>query len=626
MIPMRDGVRLSTDVYLPTGIGPWPAILLRTPYNKSVDFAEPAWIDEVNEAGYAYVIQDTRGRFASEGVDSTFWTDGWGHNQDGYDTIEWIASQIWSDGNVGTYGESARGILQYLAAGAAPPHLRACIVRIACEDFYHKAFFQGGEFRKAMVETWFELQGSQYMLPFFLSHPTRDAFWDSLDLATRGPLVNVPMLHIGGLFDVFGESAIDAFKLLQESGGQGATGKQKLVLGPWTHWGINETSQGELIFPENAAYDLAGLRWRWFDRWVKGEENGVETEPPVSYYLMGDVDDINAPGCAWIESETFPPRVTMFPFFLHAGQSPTPYSLQPTPPPSWADAFYFSCDPTCPVSTLGGRNLYLDAGPYDQRPVHDGRPDVIRLATPVLQVSVTVVGKVWFKFWARVSTPDVDWTAKLIDLYPDGREMLITDGILRARFHDGFESGNLLDPNTWYFFEVDLWSTAIVFDAGHRIMLAIANSNYPRFEINPNNGEPFGSPGGPPIAADIVLLAEFDHPSHLLLPIEFGTASTPDEIFVGDEGVFHLAPEQNPASRFVVEISQPLVGPVDGAVYGVDGRRVRRFLLPLPPGTGVRLRWDGLDACGRPVSPGVYFLNLTDAMGKRAVSRLVLTR
>ncbi len=626
LVPMRDGVRLSTDVYAPDEPSPWPAILLRTPYDKATDFASPGWINEVNDAGYAYVIQDMRGRYASEGTDSTFWTDGWGYNQDGYETVEWLAAQSWCDGNVGMFGESARGIIQYLAAGAAPPHLKACVSMIACEDFYHKAFFQGGEFRKELVEIWFQSQGSEYMLPFFLSHPTRDAFWDSLDLATRAPEVTVPILHVGGHYDTFGESAIDAYNLLQFGGGLGALDNQRLVLGPWTHWGIDSLSQGELTYPENASYDLRTLRWRWFDHWLKGEQNGVDTEPPVAYYLMGDVDDPYSPGNEWIEADVFPPEVTPTPLYLHAERSPTPYSLQSVPPPHFADGYEFSSDPAFPVPTLGGRNLNIIAGTFDQRPVHDGRYDVIRLSTDELVEPIAVAGKVTFIFWANVSTPDVNWTAKLIDVYPDGREMLVTDGILRARFRNGFETEEFMEPSGWYRFEIDLWSTAIVFNVGHRIMLAIANSNYPRFEINPNTDDPFGQ-GGDPLPADIILLAESDHPSRLMLPILWGTVtSAPALVLDMDDARLRVLPSRNPAPRFTLEILGAADGPIRGAIHTPDGRRVWSVGIESTAGGLNHLTWDGRDLTGRRVASGVYFLRLVDETGRHGSARLVLVR
>jgi len=618
---MRDGTRLATDVYLPTSGGPWPAVLTRTPYDKSTDepSVDPDWISLLHASGYAYVVQDTRGRFASEGSDSTFWTDGWGANQDGYDTIDWIASRSWCNGRVGMYGESARGIVQYLAAGATPDALDACVSLIACDDFYDKAFFQGGAYREELVDGWFGGQDAEEMLPFFHAHPTRDPFWDALDLHTRASLVDVPILHIGGHHDIFGESAIDAFRVLEESGGPGAAGHQKLVLGPWTHYGIETRVQGELVFPPNAVLVPDTLAIRWFDRWLKDIPNGIDLEPAVRYYEMGDVDDGGAPGNEWRSADSFPPAGTRdVALYVHGVTSATPYSLQWTPP-SGEDAIYYTNDPTDPFPVRGGRNLYLDAGPFDQRPTYVGRNDGVAVNTPPLPAPVTIVGKVRFRFWAETSVLDTDWCVKLTDIHPDGRAMLVTDGVLRARFRNGFETEELLSPWTLTEYEVDLWSTAMTFAAGHRIGITLTNSNAPRFAVNPQSGSPFGTPFDP-VSGVVGLFTDESHPSHLILPVYDGGILDVVEAMLPAPPVT-LRVTRSPARTVTATLGGPEAGRARVSVYAVGGRRVR-MLDPVREGGGWVVRWDGRDGHGRQLPAGVY--HLAPSGGRDAVGVVLL--
>ena len=604
LVAMRDGVRLATKVFFPDEGTSWPAILARTPYDIERDLvSNPEWIGFVTNRDYAYVVQDMRGRFASEGADSVFWTDGWGALQDGYDTIEWIAAQGWCNGNVGMHGGSARGIVQYLAAGAAPPALKACVVRAATEDFYDNAFFQGGSYREALVESWFDSIGQLDMVSFYTSHPVRTSFWDQVDLATRASVVQVPILHIGGFYGVFGESAIDAFRSLQLEGGAGALGNQRLVVGPWTHDGIEELQQGELTYPENSDYGLNALRWRWYARWLKGEMNGVDEEPPVEFYLMGDVDDNLAPGNEWIASDEFPPPVVDTPLYLHAGASAGQFGLRPTPPSIEVDGFWYDHDPADPVATLGGRNLALPSGPYDQRPAHAGRTDVLNVRTAPLDQPLAVVGKVRVRFWAECSALDTDWCAKLIDVYPDGREMLVTDGVLRARFRGGVDHEELVEPGEVHEYEIDLWSTAIVFAVGHRVQLSMSGSNHTRFAINPNNGLAFGDTTAAAVAT-VRVRADAGHPSHLLLPVS-------TEIVIGAPATSSasagpaLSISVNPARRFVLT-RHGAIAPLSVSVYDVAGRLVRA----LTPVTDDERRyvWDGSSVSGVRAQPGVYYV------------------
>ncbi len=505
MVPMRDGVKLATYVYLPQGDGPWPSILVRTPYGK--DGAE-GLTPEANNRGYALVVQDFRGRFNSEGQDyPVFAYDGWGEHQDGYDTVEWIAGQSWSNGRVGGSGMSAPGIALNMMAPSRPPHLVCCHVGLAFSSMYHQAAYQGGAFRKSLVEGWLNNEKfDPQNLQLVRAHPDYDDFWKALDAEPVASRVNVPTMFVGGWYDIFATGTLNSFVAVQKQGDQGARGKCRLVMGAYGH-GRNE----DLVFP-NAGSPEAADMWNWFDAWMKKDGQGIEKIPVVQYFVMGDPSDPNTPGNRWRTAADWPIPTDVRKVYFHADKR-----LRLGPPKDLFESLSFDYDPQSPVPTMGGANLTIAKGPKDQRRVED-RPDVLLFDSPKLDRYIEITGPVKVKLWASSTTTDTDFAAKLCDVYPDGRSMIVLDGIIRARHRDSVEKSELMEPGKIYELEIDLWATSLVFSPGHRIRVALSSSNAPRFEPNPNTGKPSGTDEKTQIATNTIYM-DAKHPSHILLPI-----------------------------------------------------------------------------------------------------------
>ena len=606
MAPMRDGVRLSTDVFLPTlGDGPWPVILIRSPYNKAsaMDDAVAALLTDIKR--YALVVQDTRGRHASEGADSLYFSDSWGAKQDGYDTVEWAAAQPWSNGRIGTWGASALGITQYFLAGAAPPHLACCFIIVAASNLYEDALFYGGAYRRSLVDTWLRSNGSGHLINYFADHSSYEPLYDLVNLSTRYDQVDVPIFHAGGWHDIFVQGQINAFCGIQEHGGLGARGRQKLLIGPWTH-NIALFSAGQLIFPRSGDVDLIAWMIEWFDFHLKDRANGVNALPPVQYYLMGDADQPAGPGNRWIETGTWPPPSEATAFYLREN------GRLSTDPPDWnepPDAFTY--DPDDPVPTVGGRNLNLPAGAYDQRGV-ENRSDVLIYTSDPVQDSLTVAGRITVTLFASSDALDTDFTAKLSDVYPDGRSMLVADGIIQARHRKSLWREDFLTPGEVDTFEVDLWSTAIVFAPGHRIRLAVSSTNFPRFEANPNTGESFRKNTGTVIASQTIF-HDAVRPSAFVLPVLEDVAPTPDAPVL----VWNAPNPFNQETRITVNLPdgwwRNLTG--DGLpsfeIFDLRGRRVMTWNFVPDWGRDIGLRWRGDDSRGQPLPSGVYIFRFS---------------
>lgn len=251
----------------------------------------------------------------------------------------------------------------------------------------------------------------------------------------------------------------------------------------------------------------------WLDHWVKGIDNGVEKSPAVRYYTMGAIGEKDAPGNEWRTSDVWPIPAVVTPFFLDKDG----FLSKEMPRETTTTGKSYVFDPNNPVPTIGGNNLTIAKGPLDQRKVEQ-RKDVLIFETPVLQEPLEVTGRIKVKLWASSTGKDTDFTAKLTDVYPDGRSMNVCDGIIRARYRKSFEKPELLVPGEIYEFEIDLWSTSIVFNRGHKIRLAISSSNYPRFDVNPNTGE-LPSTAKSKIAVRNTIYCDQSHPSAIYLPI-----------------------------------------------------------------------------------------------------------
>lgn len=483
MVPMRDGMELATDVFLPSSGGPaYPVVLARSVYGRGAG----AQLSQVfNAMGIAFVVQDTRGRGDSVGAkDMVFADDGWGEHQDGLDTVNWIREQSWCNGKVGTWGMSALGITQVLLA-ASGADVQAQSIVVAASDFYGQLSYQGGVFRKALIEGWLKAQKSLHVVDIWQAHPTRDDFWKGYDAEARAPRITSPALHVGGWFDIFAQGTINNFVTRQMNGGEGAAkGHQILVMGPWPHGIVRKV--GELEFPENYKFNTTALEAKLYRRWLLGDEQALSGEPAVHYYTMGACGEESAPGNEWRTADAWPPFDTVdTPFYLSAD-----HSLNADKNVTKAGRLEYTFDPKDPCPTHGGQNLLLPAGSFDQRKV-SGRPDVLAFATAPLESPIEITGNVRVRLFVSTDAPDTDFTAKLVDIYPDGREMLILDNIRRLKFRHGYETPEPLTRGEVGELEIDLWSTSLIVNAGHRIGVQVSSSNYPRFELNPNSGADF---------------------------------------------------------------------------------------------------------------------------------------
>ncbi len=509
MVPMRDGVKLATNVFLPEGEGPWPVVLSRTPYNKGKAEDREKGEKQYLENGYARVVQDCRGRFASEGEYRAFIDD----FNDGYDTIEWIAKQPWSNGTVGMIGGSALGITANHAAMSGNPHLKCNVVIVAHGSSYHNSGYPGGVFLQNLNEEWLRKQG---VPPADVPRPIHRVYDDSfrkLDIEHYFDKITVPTVNIGGWYDIFSQGNIDCFEGLQHRGGEGAKGNQKLIMGAFGHGQL----KGDLKYPGNAGLgNLNDVAMKWFDHWLKGQDNGIDREPAVRYYMMGDTFDENAPGNEWRTSDVWPPAHQETSYYLHAGgKLSTDKPATDASASEASDTFVY--DPQNPVPTVGGNNLMLPLGPMDQRKV-SSRDDVLKYETAPLAQPVEIAGPVAAELFVSTDAEDTDFTVKLVDVYPNGYEALVLDQAFRLRFREGFNRMVKAEPGKVYPITVDLWSTALVFNKGHKIAIQVSSSNSPRFEPHSNTWKPVTSPDQT-VKAQNTVYHTAAQASRLLLPV-----------------------------------------------------------------------------------------------------------
>ncbi len=501
MIPMRDGIHLPTDIYLPSDHqGPSPLILIRSP---SGPHASSAMMHTyLTRFGYVVAIQTTRSSLDLEGKTLPYLADGWTYHKDGYDTVEWLAKNPICNGKVGTAGSSALGITQLLMAPTAPPSLVCQYIGVAASSLYHQGIYPGGQLLKNQVEGWLGYYAKDTgVFAFVANQPYMNEFWISLDTRQVAHEVKVPGLHQGGWYDTFIKGTIEGFTSRQENGGEGAKGTQKLLIGPWDHYWPKETSYGDFKIPDQGKeipFPVTTLHW--FDHHMKGESNGMEELPAVMYYVMGPFDGSASSGNLWRTSNQWP--VPSKPLQLYLTKE---HELSLTPSKS-RDLISYKVDSANPVPTIGGRNLFLDSGPKDQRSI-ESRDDVIVFTSAPLEEDLEVTGEILAKITFESDCCDADVALRLTDVYPDGKSVLIADGLTRTGHTDTF--GQV---------EVDLWSTSIVFAKGHRIRLSVSGSNYPKYEINKHVGLVGANTPEHKIAENTIDVGG-ERPSVLILPV-----------------------------------------------------------------------------------------------------------
>lgn len=504
-IPMRDGVTLPADVYLPsTQATSLPCVLIRTPNGRQSHAAE---YSALAQAGYAVVIQDMRSSLDKEGKAFPYVSDAWHGLQDGYDTVQWLAKHPITNGKIGTAGVSARGIAELMLAPSRPPNLICQHIGFAAASLY-SGLFEGGQWQKDTAEGWLGLYAKHpSVLKFIGDHSTYDTFWKQFDSIPVADRVHVPAMHYGGWYDLFLNGTLGSFASRQESGGRGSRGQQKLVIGPWTHFWPTTQKLGDFEVPENGRvppFDLS-LRY-WFDYHLKGERNGMEEMPAVTYYVMGPLDGSSSLGNVWRTADRWPVPAQQKSLYLGKDQKLV------AAVPSGEDKRVYTYNPEDPVPTIGGRNLFLEAGPKDQRPI-ESRADVLVYTSEPLTEDLEVTGPIHAYIYFSTDQVDTDVVVRLTDVYPDGRSILITDGIRRLSACESWDEDEVAREVF-----VDLWSTSQVFAKGHRIRVSISSSNYPKFERSCNCSKEDEKAGKIAIAENTVFAGSAT-PSRIVLPV-----------------------------------------------------------------------------------------------------------
>ena len=520
-VPMRDGVKLSTDLYLPSGAGKSPVILIRTPYKKELEELQ-GWY--YARRGYAVAIQDARGRFASPGVWEPFVHEA----KDGYDTIEWLARQPWSSGKVGTIGGSYEGWVQWAAAGLHPPHLAAMIPNVSPPDPFHNMPFEHGSLWLMASLTWglrvesnatgdlsgaIEEANSRKDIPAlakalpvidldksvlgketgwwrqWMAHTTPDDYWK--EAMFRAGEIDVPVFHQSGWFDGDGIGS----KLNYLGAAAGGHADQKLTIGPWEHTDTAVRLSQKRDFGPEAAVDLQREFLRWFDYWLKGRDNGIMREPRVSLFVMGSN--------RWLRGPVYPlPQTRFEKLYLERGgglgfgapgdgEAPDRYVYDPGEP------------------TPGDRMAGED------------RKDVVAYTTAPFDKPVTIAGPLSAVLYAASSARDTDWFVQLMEVDENGKRSVLWNGGvggIRARYRDSPTKASLLTPGKIYEYRIDLWHTAVTLAPGHRLRVEVSSAAFPWFDRNLNTG---GNNETETrfVSAEQAIYHDAGHASYVLLPV-----------------------------------------------------------------------------------------------------------
>lgn len=560
MVPMRDGISLATDIYRPDAEGSFPVILVRTPYKKELNEIQGTFFAR---RGYVYAVQDCRGRFSSPGD----WRPFFDEPKDGYDAVEWLAVQPWSNGKVGMIGASYLGWVQWWAAGENPPHLATIIPNVAPPDPYYNIPYEYGSFFTLGAIWWADVLESEATgdisgsamdnvnnrdyavllkhLPvveldslFFekpnkywrewIAHPDLDDYWEPVCFLDKLANLNIPVYHQSGWYDGDGIGSKLNYAAMKKFG----HGNQKLVLGPWGHSDeATRRGPGGSDFGPNAIVDLQRSYLRWMDRWLLEVDNGIDKEPLVSVFVMGSND--------WLYGNTYPLPQTEFNKYYLSSKGAANSSLgdgwlsaeapvdsaaaydkyiydpaDPTPDPAFRIVGDEESDSTASeaIEDLIEKKLAY----YST--IDSERKDILVFDTPPMTDSLTFVGPVEAVLYAATSAVDTDWFMRLSRVDTSGQILPLTHGVIRARYHKSMSKPELLKPGDIYEYHIDMWQVGLTVMPGEKLRVEVASASFPRFSRNLNTGG-HNEMDTEFITAEQTVYHDKDHPSHIILPV-----------------------------------------------------------------------------------------------------------
>ncbi|MGH9559388.1 MAG: CocE/NonD family hydrolase [Bryobacteraceae bacterium] len=553
-VPMRDKVTLAADIYRPDAPGKFPAILERTPYGRANAGAAREG-QFFAERGYVFIDMDVRGRYDSDGHFYAFKNEA----NDGFDSDEWIGKQAWFDGNLGTIGGSYVGYTQWMQAVRGSKYLKTAAPAVTTPDIYGNWTWINGVLHYGFTFPWgvdIDAHVDQYAgdvnwppayfhlpvatsdeavghrVPYvrdWVAHPTRDSYWDGISYEKDYNKIGIPILSVDGWYDIFLRGALQADTETRKLGKteEARTGK-RLIIGPWAHStggryalsngrsGGAPPDQDRIDFGDNAPINMDNLYLSWYDHWLKGVKNGVDTEAPFQIFVMGEN--------YWRNENEWPlARTKYVNYYIESGGRANSFDgdgVLTADQPKGSATDKFTYDPANPVPSKGGNVCCssVPSGPWDQRSV-ERRDDVLVYTTPAMTQPMEITGPLSMKLFASTSAADTDFTAKLVDVHPDGYAQNIQSGIVRARYRNGVSKNpDFIDPDKVYEYSIDMWATSYVILPGHSLRLEVSSSDFPRFDRNLNTRE---SPENSTkiVVAHQTIYHDAQHPSHVILPL-----------------------------------------------------------------------------------------------------------
>lgn len=536
-IPMRDGVEISADIYFPAGDGEFPAIVVRTPYGKT-DINNVKYGRYFSENGYVMIICDVRGRGDSDGYFTPYINEG----RDGYDVIEWVADKEWCNGQVGTMGGSYLARIQWITALEKPPHLKAMISTVVPSDPFVESptgvpdpihlswsfLVSGRVLQNVEPVNWEEVYGHLPLITMdeetgrkingwkeAFEHTTFDDYWKPISYQSRLNEIDLPVMHVSGWYDDEQVGTPMNFQGMRKGAAtQEAKERQKLVMGPWPHGVNRSTSLGEIDFGPEALIDLLDLERKWFDRWLKNEDNGIDGGSRVYIFVMGENK--------WREEEDWPLPDTKFtPYYLNSGgRANSRFGdgiLSGNKPGNDSSADRYVYDPENPYPFITEQTS-AQIGGADNYSAVEMRDDVLVYTSGKLSERLEITGPVKARLYVSTDVQDTDFNVKLLDVWPNGYAQRLCDGVVRGRYRGGMDKEVSMTPGKVYELTVDMWNTSQVFLPGHRIRVEVASSAFPKYSRNQNVWEKLGKTANVKKASQ-TLYHDSERASCIILPV-----------------------------------------------------------------------------------------------------------